>query len=139
MIPADPYYSVCPRWFRAQNRMWGLTIDAFSEDYNAVLPKFWTPEQDALAQDWCDLRLWLHPPYERQDLADECVRRMLAWEPLRAVMLAPWENLSRWHYELSQAKHIKVELANRLGWFVAPGVEPLDASRITPLMLVHCG
>lgn len=139
-MAANPahYYGVSKAWFAKRNRLWGLKIDAFAEDYNAVLPHFWSPAEDALAQDWGDLRLWIHPPYEVEGVIGECIRRLLDWQPERAVMLCPWSDLEPHHYALATANHIRVELA-KLDPLVAPDAPDLDAQRITPLMLVHCG
>lgn len=41
------------------------TIDAAASVENALLPRFWTVEDDALVQDWRDERVWCNPPYPR--------------------------------------------------------------------------
>lgn len=40
-----------------------FTIDAAATADNARLPRFWTPVEDAFAQDWSPERVWCNPPY----------------------------------------------------------------------------
>lgn len=40
-----------------------FTIDAAATPANARLPRFWTLEDDALAQSWAGERVWCNPPY----------------------------------------------------------------------------
>jgi phage N-6-adenine-methyltransferase len=40
-----------------------FTIDAAASADNALLPRFWTKEQDALRLSWDDERVWCNPPY----------------------------------------------------------------------------
>jgi len=66
-----------------------FTVDAAASDANALLPRYWTRETDALAQSWAGERVWCNPPYSRLDswLAK-------AWDEMRGgcgliVMLLP--------------------------------------------------
>lgn len=56
-----------PRKFiAAVEKRWGtLDWDLAATSENAKAPKFFTPEDDSLAQDWSKLQglLWLNPPY----------------------------------------------------------------------------
>ena len=40
-----------------------FTIDAAASDTNALLPRYWTREQNAILQDWSGERVWCNPPY----------------------------------------------------------------------------
>jgi phage N-6-adenine-methyltransferase len=40
-----------------------FTIDAAASPENALLPRFWTKETNALDQIWIDERVWCNPPY----------------------------------------------------------------------------
>lgn len=57
-----------PALFQRVNRVWLLTVDACATAENAKLPRYWTPEQDGLAQSWAGERVWLNPPYSRGQL-----------------------------------------------------------------------
>lgn len=73
--------------FWAFNRRFAFTVDAAASAANARLPKFWTLQQDGLAQSWRDERVWCNPPYS--NLRPWFVK---AWESIEAsliVMLIP--------------------------------------------------
>ena len=38
-------------------------VDMFSLPDSARLPRYWTPDDDAFAQDWASIVGWVHPPY----------------------------------------------------------------------------
>lgn len=52
-----------PDLFAAEHQRWQFTIDAAASDANAMLPRYWTRADDALAQDWGAERVWCNPPY----------------------------------------------------------------------------
>lgn len=41
----------------------GFTVDVASLATNALCERFWTPDDDGLAQDWTGERCWMNPPY----------------------------------------------------------------------------
>lgn len=41
----------------------GFTIDAAASATNTKLPRYFTREQNGLAQSWADERVWCNPPY----------------------------------------------------------------------------
>lgn len=54
---------VRPEDFAPWQARFGFTIDAAASPSNALLPRYWTRETDALAQDWWGERVWCNPPY----------------------------------------------------------------------------
>jgi phage N-6-adenine-methyltransferase len=40
-------------------------VDAAASAENALLPRYWDQEQDALEQDWSQEIVWCNPPYSR--------------------------------------------------------------------------
>lgn len=40
-----------------------FTIDAAASSENALLPRYWDLEQNAIFQDWDNERVWCNPPY----------------------------------------------------------------------------
>jgi phage N-6-adenine-methyltransferase len=52
-----------PEFFAPLQRRFAFTVDACALQRNAKLPRYWSPEQDGLAQDWAGERVWCNPPY----------------------------------------------------------------------------
>lgn len=54
-----------PDLFAALHREFNFTVDAAATPANALLPRFFTRENDAFAQDWRGERVFCNPPYGR--------------------------------------------------------------------------
>jgi len=52
-----------PEVFSPLHERFRFTVDAAALPHNAKLPRFWTPADDGLAQDWSGERVWCNPPY----------------------------------------------------------------------------
>lgn len=55
--------AVLPGFFEPLHESHQFTIDAAASPTNALLPRFWTAEDDALRQSWRGERVWCNPPY----------------------------------------------------------------------------
>lgn len=56
-----------PRWlFDKLDAVWHFTLDPASNGRNALCEKFFTKEDDGLAQSWGGHSVFLNPPYGRQ-------------------------------------------------------------------------
>lgn len=51
--------------FNKYNERFGFDIDVCATDENALLPAYYTKDDDALMQDWTGV-CWMNPPYGRQ-------------------------------------------------------------------------
>lgn len=51
--------------FDALHAEFRFTVDAAANERNHLLPRYWTRETDAFAQDWRGERVWCNPPYGR--------------------------------------------------------------------------
>ena len=51
--------------FDQLNAEYSFTIDAASDETNALLPAYWTRESNALKQDWSGHRIWCNPPWNK--------------------------------------------------------------------------
>lgn len=49
--------------FASLHARFRFTIDVAAQEHNAKLPRYFTPEQDGLAQSWAGERVWCNPPY----------------------------------------------------------------------------
>jgi phage N-6-adenine-methyltransferase len=54
------------QWFDYLDLEFGFTLDPCCLATTAKCDKFYTPEQDGLAQDWTDERVFMNPPYGRE-------------------------------------------------------------------------
>lgn len=52
-----------PEVFEPLQKRFGFTIDVAALPHNTKLPRYFTPEQDGLAQSWSGERVWCNPPY----------------------------------------------------------------------------
>lgn len=55
--------AITPEDFAPLHERFGFTIDAAASSENARLERFWSIEQDGLAQSWGEERVWCNPPY----------------------------------------------------------------------------
>ena len=54
-----------PDFFQKYNARFGFQIDVAATHDNALLPRCWTIEDDALTKDWAPMVCWMNPPYGR--------------------------------------------------------------------------
>ena len=55
-----------PKWlFDKCDSIWHFTLDAASNDQNALCDKHYTELDDGLSKDWGGQRVWCNPPYGR--------------------------------------------------------------------------
>ncbi len=55
----------CPGLWLDLHSRFQFSIDAAASASNAMLPRYWTREDNALKQPWCGERIWCNPPYSR--------------------------------------------------------------------------
>lgn len=68
----------------------GFTIDAAASEANALLPRFWTREHDAIAQSWGGERVWCNPPYsDLEPWVEKAWTEMVDGTCALVVMLLP--------------------------------------------------
>lgn len=53
-------------FFNRCNREFRFTIDVCATDFTAKCRRYYTPEIDALEQDWSNEICWMNPPYGRE-------------------------------------------------------------------------
>lgn len=52
-----------PVVFHGLHERFQFTVDAAASEHNTKLPRFWSVEDDGLAQSWSGERVWCNPPY----------------------------------------------------------------------------
>lgn len=91
------------RLFEQLDRTYSFTLDACATAENAKCAKYYTPEEDGLAQPW-EGRVWCNPPYGRE--IGKWVKK--AWESARSgatvVMLLPARTDTKWFHRYLYGK-----------------------------------
>ena len=83
-------------FFERVNREFRLTVDAAADVDNAMLPLYWTKEDNALEQDWTGARVWCNPPYGAAQKA--FIRKAAECRADVAVLLLPARpDTAVWH------------------------------------------
>jgi phage N-6-adenine-methyltransferase len=62
-------------FFNPLHERFDFTLDAAALPHNAKCPRFFTPEDDGLAQSWHGERVWCNPPYSNIEPWVEKARR----------------------------------------------------------------
>ena len=65
--------------FNPLHERFGFTVDVAASEENAKLPRFYSLEDDGLAQSWAGERVWLNPPYSH--IAPWCEKASLETDP----------------------------------------------------------
>jgi phage N-6-adenine-methyltransferase len=89
-------------FFDKLNAEFNFTLDVCATPENAKCAKYFTREQDGLAQSWYGERVWCNPPYGRGigEWVDRCSDRPnIPRAPELAVMLLPARTDTRWWHD----------------------------------------
>ena len=85
-----------PELFEPLHAEFGFTLDAAASAENALLPRYWTAEDDALTQDWTGERVYCNPPYGRS--GHRFIRKAAERRAAVAVLLVPARpDTAAWH------------------------------------------
>lgn len=92
------HWATPPEVFDPLDREFHFTLDACATAENAKCPRFFTEEQNGLAQDWGTERVFLNPPYGREIYAWTRKAREAARGGATVVALLPAScDLAWWH------------------------------------------
>lgn len=94
-----------PDIFAKLHGIFNFDIDAAASPHNAKLPKFWTKEDDALAQDWSGLRVFCNPPYSMKEaLLEKAIAGAKAGG--LSVILLPASTETDWYHKFGAQAEI---------------------------------
>lgn len=98
------YSSASDNWetpqdfFDALNAEFHFTLDAAASDENAKCARYFTKEQDGLAQDWMGV-VWCNPPYGREVGRWVAKASVSAEKGAVVVMLLPARTDTKWFHD----------------------------------------
>lgn len=106
LINPGMYTSATEEWetpeefFKALDARFRFTLDACATKKNHKCDKYYTKEEDGLAQDWGGERVWINPPYGREiskwiQKAEEEARKVNTI----CVMLLPARTDTAWFHD----------------------------------------
>lgn len=85
--------------FDELNDEFGFTLDVCATSENAKCNKFFTKEQNGLAQDWSNDICWCNPPYGRE-IADWMKKGFWSWKKgATVVLLVPARTDTKWFHD----------------------------------------
>ena len=94
--------------------------DAFSAECSAKLPKYWTKEEDAFAQDWTGQTLWVHPPYS---MAAQVLQKIKDTPNFTGCVFLPEWYSQDWFYSFCDHSTTLKEFPSEDGMFLLHGVQ----------------
>lgn len=123
-----------PEVFGPLHERFGFTVDVAASPENAKLPRFFTAEDDGLAQDWSGERVWCNPPYSA--IAPWVEKGHAGGADLVVMLLPANRTEQRWWQELVEphrrAGALEVEfLAGRMR-FIPPGEDSVKPNSRPP-------
>jgi phage N-6-adenine-methyltransferase len=117
-----------PAWlFDELNRRFGFTLDVCATPSNAKCRRFFTREQDGLAQEWTGV-CWMNPPYGRPIAKWIRKARLSALAGATVVALVPARPDTRWWQEDVAAASEIIFLKGRLKFGTASNSAPFPSA-----------
>lgn len=108
---------------------YGFTLDAAASPHNAKCARYFTRDDDALAQDWGTETVWLNPPYGR-DIARWVAK---AWDASRqgatVACLVPARTDAAWWHDYAMRGEITF-LRGRIRFVGAPFNAPFPSALV---------
>jgi phage N-6-adenine-methyltransferase len=113
--------------FAAYDAEFHFTLDVCATAENAKCPRFFSPEQNGLLQDWGDDVCWMNPPYGPQISAwmEKAWRSSLAGATV--VCLVPSRTGTRWWHDWVKGKAEVRERQGRITFVGAPNPAGFDS------------
>ena len=122
-------------FFDKINEEFGFTLDACAMSFNAKLPNYFTPEQDALKQSWNGI-VWMNPPYGRV-IKDWMAKAVNEWRNgATVVCLVPARTDTAWWHDYAMLGEIRF-LRGRLKFIDENGNSQNSAPFPSALVIYH--
>jgi site-specific DNA-methyltransferase (adenine-specific) len=97
----NPSWSTPQELFDEMDAEFGFTLDPCADDDNHKCGRYYTKEQDGLAQDWSGEVVFCNPPYGRQigKWVEKAFREVYAGGCRTAVLLLPARTETKWFHD----------------------------------------
>lgn len=116
-----------PEFFARYDDRFHFTLDACATSETAKCARYFTKEQDGLAQDWGSETVWVNPPYGRE--IPKWMKK--AWDSAKGgatvVMLVPSRTDSAWWHDYAMRGEVEF-LRGRLRFVGAPHTAPFPCA-----------
>lgn len=101
-VPGRTDHATPPEFFAALDREFGFTLDVCALPHNAKCARYFTPDDDGLAQEWGDNVCWMNPPYGREIPKWMAKAYDAACHGATVVCLVPARTDTRWWHEYAE-------------------------------------
>ena len=128
-------------FFDMLNSEFNFTVDVCALPGTAKCERYFTPEQNGLAQDWSGQTCWMNPPYGRGQDVYSWVKK--AFETVNyyggtVVCLLPASVDTKWFHEFCLKAHEIRIVRDRL-WFSLDGGKPQRANHGSFVVIFRTG
>jgi len=111
LLPSATVEWSTPSWlFRQLDAEFHFTVDVAANSENARCERFYTKEQDGLAQSWRGEQVWCNPPYGHRELtafASKAYRETRDNSCHLAVLLVPVKSDQAWWHNFAMLGEIR--------------------------------
>jgi len=140
--PAVDDRALPPEEFAVLNARFNFTLDAAASPHNAKLPRFYTTEDDGLAQSWSGERVYCNPPYS--NIRPWVEKANASTDAELIVMLLPanrteqlwWQQLIEPHRDA--ARRLRVEFLPGRMRFIHAGKDVVGPNERPPFGCCLC-
>lgn len=125
-----------PEVFEPLDERFGFTLDVAALEHNAKCERFFSAEDDGLAQSWDGERVWCNPPYS--DIRPWVEKAWRAASPVVVMILPANRTEQGWWQELVEpyrdrpGSPLRVEFLSGRLRFIAPGAEKVGPNERRP-------
>ncbi len=119
-----------PQWlFDALDSEFSIELDVCANEHNAKCPRYFTPEQDGLKQDWGSSTCWMNPPYGREIKVWMQKAKEASKAGATVICLVPARPDTEWWWENAIAGEVRF-IRGRLKWPESDTAAPFPSAVI---------
>ena len=119
-----------PELFARYHSQHSFTLDAAALPENTKCPRFFSPEDNGLAQDWGRETVWLNPPYGRAIIDWMRKAYQASLSGATVVCLVPSRTDTKWWHDYAMRGDIEF-LRGRVTFVGAPHPAPFPCAVVT--------